>query len=109
MYIYRLVSLCLEIDPYSDLRTAVVETEILNGRQTMTIQGIKDEEETVSVDLSANRQFEVDFRAIPNETHYQNFQENDNQQQTKKEKTVNKHIKPKICPINVGIHNTRND
>lgn len=102
MYLYRLVSLCLEMDPYSDLRTAVVETEIIDGRQTMTIQGINDEEETVTLDLSANKQSEVDSRAIPNETHHQNFQENDNQQQTMNEKTVNKRIKPKICPENVA-------
>lgn len=96
MYTYRLVSLCLEMDPYSDLRTAVVETEIMNGRQTMTIQGIDDEEEIVTLDISANKQSEVDSR--PNETH---FQENDYQQQTMNVKTVNKRIKPKICPENV--------
>lgn len=96
MYTYRLVSLCLEMDPYSDLRTAVVETEIINGRQTMTIQGIDDEEEIVTLDISANKQSEVDSR--PNETH---FQENDYQQQTMNVKTVNKRIKPKICPENV--------
>lgn len=99
MYTYRLVSLCLEMDPYSDLRTAVVETEIINGRQTMTIQGIDDEEEIVTLDISANKQSEVDSR--PNETHNQNFQENDYQQQTMNVKTVNKRIKPKICPENV--------
>eukprot|EP00105_Crassostrea_gigas_P030359 XP_011452636.1 PREDICTED: transmembrane protein 26-like [Crassostrea gigas] len=99
MYTYRLVSLCLEMDPYSDLRTAVVETEITNGRQTMTIQGIDDEEEIVTLDISANKQSEVDSR--PNETHHQNFQENDYQQQTMNVKTVNKRIKPKICPENV--------
>lgn len=99
MYTYRLVSLCLEMDPYSDLRTAVVETEIINGRQTMTIQGIDDEEEIMTLDISANKQSEVDSR--PNETHRQNFQENDYQQQTMNVKTVNKRIKPKICPENV--------
>lgn len=99
MYTYRLVSLCLEMDPYSDLMTAVVETEIINGRQTMTIQGIDDEEEIVTLDISANKQSEVDSR--PNETHHQNFQENDYQQQTMNVKTVNKRIKPKICPENV--------
>lgn len=78
MYLYRLVSLCLEMDPYSDLKTEVVETEIEKGDKTLTIKEINDKEETVTHNLFFNKHSE----AFPNETQNTSLKEITSKHQT---------------------------
>lgn len=78
MYLYRLVSLCLEMDPYSDLKTEVVETEIEKGDKTLTIKEINDKEETVTHNLFFNKHSE----AFPNETQNTSLKEITSKYQT---------------------------
>ena len=54
MYLYRLVSLCLETDPYRDLATAVVEAEIEDRNNSIIRHEGDRKEETVTLDLTLN-------------------------------------------------------
>nr|XP_022316788.1 uncharacterized protein LOC111120359 [Crassostrea virginica] len=54
MYMYRLVSLCLETDPYRDLATAVVEAEIEDRNNSIIRHEGDRKEETVTLDLTLN-------------------------------------------------------
>lgn len=92
MYLYRLISLCLEMDPYSDLRTAVVETEIKNGGKSLTIQEINNKEETVTHNLFLNKHSE----AFPNETQNKRLEEITNTHHTMNLENVDK--QEKVCP-----------